>query len=587
MSFENAAEAIGRIVDQRQYASPMPYLHDETVRRRALEIARQQGLLERIEKELDPRAEIPVVRHSLFRDFRRTGNRTRCEQVLRRRVRQIELAGMACWLGMDYTEYLKDLLWAECESSWWILPAHEPRSRPIDLRAAMVACDYARVAVLLKDVLDAEVRERIEREIRTRIGDNFLDPDREFWWKTRTNNWNAVCLGGVGLAAMLVEKEPARLKAILVDVVQHVEYFLGSFTEDGGCDEGAGYWRYGFGWYARLAAGLYDFTGGQVNLMEGERIERICRFPLAVTVAPGQDLTFADAHGGYLSAATAVLINRFHDLPELFGLCRLTADGMLAVESLTDLLLRDGVAHEPAELSADAFLPDLAVVKLRSGDLTLGAKAGHNNENHNHNDVGSFILHRGRTFFLCDPGAPVYSARTFSDKRYESVFCNSFGHSVPAIDGRGQQVGEEFSGTIRIEPPTENGAKSVHIEMAGAYGLENLQRLTRTIELPAGGGEMMLTDVLRFRQAPSSLEEVFMTYQSAERDEDGQGVTIRSASDGEARLRAVDTAGRFEVVELAEESEAESRAGELLRRIVFVPETLTPDMTLRFVVRMS
>ena len=588
------------IVERCMGNSPIPQLTDPAVRQRAAAIAAAQGLLERIERDLDAgRREIPVVSHSLFRRYRRTGNRTDCEALLAWRSRQTELAAIACWLGMDRWDWLQDLLWADCECTWWIYPAHEAHSHPIDLFAAIKARQQATILRLLEGRLDREVAARVKEEIHRRVLSPFLDPARQdFFWKTTTTNWNAVCHAGVALAAMLVEDDPRRLDATIRMVLRDLGHFLDGFTPDGGCTEGPSYWRFGFGWYVALAAGLYDFTGGRINLMTGERVARICRYPLAVTVRPGVELEFADAHGGYQSPETAILVNRFVDVPELFGLCRLTADGSLAVEHLSDLLLYDGRKHPAAELRNDVWLKDLGVVKAYTGELAVGAKAGHNAEHHNHNDVGSLIVYRGGAVFLCDPGAPIYSARTFSEKRYESVYVNSFGHSVPVIEGAGQGHGRQFAGTIAAEGlggvagggasraagEADGPAKRVRIEMAGAYPVPILKRLTRLIELSPGGKEMALTDSYEFCQAPSSVQEAFMTTLPAEASADGRSVVIRSESAGAARLTAR-AEGSFAVRELTEESKAESRTGQLLRRILFTPAKLADRMELGFVVK--
>jgi hypothetical protein len=458
----------------------------------------------------------------------------------------------------------------------------------------MKARQHATILRLLEGRIDREVASRVKDEIRRRVLAPFLDPARQdFFWKTSTTNWNAVCHCGVGLAAMLVEDDPHRLDATIRMILGDLERFLEGFTPDGGCTEGPSYWRFGFGWYVALAAGLYDFTGGRINLMAGERIARICRYPLAVAVRPGVELEFADAHGGFQSPETAILVNRFVDVPELFGLCRLTEDGSLAVEHLTDLLLCDGKKHSPTELRADVWLKDLGVVKAYAGELAVGAKAGHNAEHHNHNDVGSFVVYRGREEVLCDPGAPIYSARTFSEKRYESVFVNSFGHSVPVIEGKGQGTGRQFAGTISAEglagpvqkPPDgpAGAAKRIRIEMAGAYPVPDLRKLSRLIELSRGGKEVAITDSYEFPQAPSSVHEAFVTMLPAEASADGRSVVIRSESAGAARLVAR-AEGAFSVKELTEESQAESRTGQLLRRILFTPAKLAERMELGFVV---
>jgi len=491
---------------------------------------------------------------------------------------------MAVYLGLDHAAYLQDLLWAECETTWWVMPAHERRRGLVDLHASMSAFHYARLAALLGERLDGEVSRRLLGEVRRRVLGPFADPRRHFWWERHTNNWNAVCNGAIGMAALLVETDPKRLSRVLAAVLENLTNFLDGFAADGGCSEGPSYWRFGFGWYVQFAAALYDFTAGRVNLMAGEGIRRICRYPLAVTVAPGQDLSFADAHSGYLPLATAALVNRFQRVPELFSLCRRREDGTPVAATLTDLLAWDGSKRRGRFRRRAAHLPALGVAMLRGGRTTVGAKAGHNGEHHNHNDVGSFLVHRGGTFFLTDLGAPVYSRRTFSERRYESVFCNSLGHGVPVVNGQGQQTGEAFAGTMAVGPAGRNGKATVRIEMAGAYGLPGLERLSREIALPARGGRVELTDTFRFSRPPESLVEVFITVLPAEAAADGKSVTVRSESDGTAELRAPATAGRFRVEELTDQS-AECRGGELIRRIVFAPDRLAETMTLRFAVR--
>jgi hypothetical protein len=295
------------------------------------------------------------------------------------------------------------------------------------------------------------------------------------------------------------------------------------------------------------------------------------------------DLPFADCHSGWQSPTTVSLLTRFQAVPEPFGLCRLTDDGQLVLSSLTDLLLDDGRRAAPPA-PADAFLPALGVAKLRAGPTTVAAKAGHNDEMHNHNDVGSFVVHRGEAFFLTDPGGPVYSARTFSDRRYESVFCNSFGHSVPVIGGRLQPAGEQYAGSIAADGLDGDGDKTVRIDMTGAYDAAALNRLRRTISLAPGGREVRLADEFDCGE-PTAVEEAFMTDLPAEVADGGEAVVIRSEADGSARLTAGGTAGRFAVAELAEESRQESRAGVLLRRISFVPAGLVTRAPLRFALR--
>ena len=384
---------------------------------------------------------------------------------------------------------------------------------------------------------------------------------------------------------MLIETEPARLARLIVDALEHLPNFLAGFAADGGCTEGPSYWRFGFGWYIRLAAALHDYTGGRIDIASGERIGAISRYPLSVTLAPGKELTFADAHGGPQDPVTLMLINRFHDVPELFGLCALRADGTPELTSIEALLLYDGWTASPPAGAGDHWLKDLGVCLVRAGATVVGAKGGHNGEHHNHNDVGSFLVFRDGQTYLTDPGAPVYSARTFSDRRYESPFCNSWGHGVPVIAGHLQGPGRVCAGRLEVEGLGGRAAKTLRIALGGAYDVDSLERLDRVIELAGDGMEVRLADTVAFSGAPGDVEEAFITTHAAEVSEDARAVTIRPDGAPPAVLSAAGSEGRFAVEELAEASRREARGGETLRRITFTPGGPATEQTLRFVLR--
>ena len=91
------------------------------------------------------------------------------------------------------------------------------------------------------------------------------------------------------------------------------------------------------------------------------------------------------------------------------------------------------------------WLPDLQVLVERDSNdgLAIVAKAGHNGENHNHNDVGQLIVARHGRQVLIDAGAAVYDKGTFGPNRFDRWYCGSHGHNVPCINGHRQQAGKE------------------------------------------------------------------------------------------------------------------------------------------------
>jgi len=71
-------------------------------------------------------------------------------------------------------------------------------------------------------------------------------------------------------------------------------------------------------------------------------------------------------------------------------------------------------------------------------------KGGHNGENHNHNDVGSFLLYLNGEPGILDAGNVVYTAKTFSSERYTLWNTRSRNHNVALIAGCEQGAGAEF-----------------------------------------------------------------------------------------------------------------------------------------------
>ena len=568
----------------------LPYLHDaervEQTRRRCAADGTTDFFCRAVTTDAPP----PIVPYRWFEDYFRTGNRRRGEEWLNRQTIQLQTAATAVWLGRDeHLDDLHDAIWSFCETTTWVLPAHYNHSGVIDLRAASTAASLATILDALGSRLDEKVRLRVADEIARRIFDPYLELGDAHFWKRGSNNWNAVCNGGVGIAALLIEKDLDRLVAIFEHILDGLGCFLADFPADGGCSEGPGYWRYGFGWYVQLAAALYDFTGGRINLMAEEKIDAICRYPLAVVVAPGKELEFADAHSGRMPWRLAHQINRFRDAPELFGLVGRvpgsdTSRMALRNTSFLDLCEYDGRPLPDFPTLDDALLPDLGVVRLCDRGVILGIKAGHNGEQHNHNDVGSFLLVKDGTCFLTDPGAPKYNARTFSGRRYEIPHCASIGHSVPLVNGRQQPAGRDRAGTLSVEGLGSDGPKSATVRFAGAYDVPSLAELTRTVTLPGDGSGMTLRDGFVFTETPSAVEEAFITTETAEVDGDGESVRIAADDGATAELRAVETPGRFAVSVIDVDPE-DANEGQIIRRITFTPGSLSKEMVLSFEVR--
>ncbi|HOX06818.1 MAG TPA: heparinase II/III family protein [Planctomycetota bacterium] len=479
----------------------------------------------------------PGLPYSLYRQFQRTGDRGRFEGPYFERRRMLTAAALVHFLrpGAGTLDALQDLLWALCEESTWILPAHERGG--LDLFATETAFALAETLELFRGELAGEVDARVRAEVRRRVTDPFLaGAARRVQPRTADgaedlaalalgtaplgipfmdghNNWTGVCASSTGAALLYCEGDPRRLSRGLNLVLGALGRFLaGAFAADGASDEGVAYWHYGLMNFVAFAELLRGRTGGRCDLLAGPRMRLIARSPLAVRLSEGWFYSHADCppRAGFHPGVMARLAERAGE-PGLLGLL----NGPLAAGYRLPMLLRDLLWWDGRRRAAppvgDALLPAVGIFRLRSGPLVLAGKAGHNAENHNHNDVGSFVLHCRGEDLLCDPGAPPYTREFFGPRRYELfVQAASRGHSVPLVGGAEQQRGREFRGALTAFRP-DGPRKSAEVEFAEAYPVRGLARLGRRLEL-APGGSFRLEDRFAFSGRPLPVEEALVTW---------------------------------------------------------------------------
>ena len=303
-------------------------------------------------------------------------------------------------------------------------------------------------------------------------------------------------------------------------------------------------------------------TAGKVDLLAADKIKLIARYPMAVYLGNGAYASFSDSHeGGSIIPYLAARIADRTGVAELDLLASESPVGNLHT-ALRNLLWAPGKKPEDLPVT-DVFLPESGLIKMTapaSGHtLVLAAKAGHNAEPHNNNDIGSFVLAVDGVVYLCDPGAGLYNRDYFSGKRYESIFANSYGHSVPRIGRELQKTGPDFQGTLE-----KTGEKSALIRFEKAYGLPELTEAARSIAVTETG--VTLKDQFRFNGEGLPVEEALMTWQQVESD----GSTARITTDKGILEIRVDT-GVFAVENLEDICRVNKKSGVLKRITVAKP----------------
>jgi hypothetical protein len=140
----------------------------------------------------------------------------------------------------------------------------------------------------------------------------------------------------------------------------------------------------------------------------------------------------------------------------------------------------------------------------------FAAKGGRNDESHNHNDLGHFILHCDGDTLFADLGAPEYTKKYFGPDRYSILHASSKGHSVPFINGREQAPGSEYYANV-LDCREINGAVWFRLDLTKAYGLNGLKCYHRTFKWDYNKLKLNITDEFSFNQPANSIQEVFIT----------------------------------------------------------------------------
>jgi len=516
----------------------------------------------------------PDLPATLFLEYAREGNRSRYEhEHFARRTALTDLIIAECVEGKG--RFLDDIangVWAICEESFWGVPAHvgaqkagsglpDPTEPVVDLFAAETGESLAWTSYLLGERLDGVspmIRKRIGYEIDRRILTPCLTRD-DFGWMGfaggRVNNWNPWCNSNWLACTLLIEPDESRRIGAVAKIVRSLDHFFDAYDDDGGCDEGPGYW-------SRAGGSLFDCldllrgaTNGAIDVYDQPLVKEIGRYICRVHVAGDYFVNFADASAK--ASPPGELVYRYgkrigDDRLAAFGAYFFARDraegsgfaggggytvGRYLPEIFNAAELRAAQA-KPA-LVRDVWLSGIQVMTARCGEGTadgffIAAKGGHNAESHNHNDVGSFIVYRDGRPILIDVGVETYSRKTFSAQRYEIWTMQSAYHNLPTINGVMQSPGREFAARNVAYEADDNHAQ-LRLDLAGTYPKQTgLKSWVRTVRLNRGK-DIVITEDYALEQPAGEITLSLMTPCKVEVQKEGR-LLLATADANEPRV---------------------------------------------------
>lgn len=484
----------------------------------------------------------PIIRATTYMEFFKSGDRM--SQQVPHYKRRDTLATLLIGEIMEYKgRFLPDIvdgIFAICEETYWGVSAHslplihkEAENIPditnhvIDLFAAETAELLSVTYYMLYDELYdfcPEILDRIQYELYTRIMHPYTTR-KDYWWMGYgigpVNNWNPWIISNILTVFLMVPSTKTEFNNAVKKMLFEIDAYYMSIQSDGGCDEGSSYWRMAGGKLFEFCDLLYLATNGKINFFNDEKIQNIGKYEYRCYIGNGYFVNFADGAPRLSPDFSYILLmygKRIGD-QKLSSLAKellkandkKTSDSLQQIKrAINNIIYKKEINAQPDFVSDEScILENLENAYVRNGNWYYAAKGGTNKENHNHNDVGSFIIYYENQPLLIDPSCGVYTRKTFSSRRYEIWTMQSGWHNLPVINGCEQLSEYDVGGENAKADNFALSGKNVSVSFAAAYPEKaEINRLTR--EISALEDVIEICDSFSFKKDSNTVCEHFI-----------------------------------------------------------------------------
>jgi len=477
-------------------------------------------------------------------EYKRTGSRAGYEHATfpkRSQLWDMVLAEMIENKGR-FTDHIVDGIWSICEESFWGVSAHisiqkagtglpDVQDPIVDLFSAETGCLLAWTDYLMGPKLDKVsklIRPRIYYEANRRIFTPMLTA-RYKWMSggnpdAKLNNWAPWIMSNYTAAALLLEKDEAKRNTAVNIAMKITDQYINGLGDDGGCEEGPGYWFAAGAATFDVLSILHDATGGKMTIFHQPLIKKMAAYIYNTHVAGTYFINIADAHAEMVP--DGMMIYRFgkavnNEQMAAFGSWafhtlqngHLSAGNFYRTRSLYNLFAINDIAKADTHYTEaqDVWYPDLELMASRTHNgLFVAAHGGNNGESHNHNDVGDFMVYADGSPVIIDVGSGAYTARTFSKDRYKLWFNTSAYHNLPTINNQQQGGSEKFKASNIKYTPDKNKT-TLSMDIQGAYPADaGINKWQRQIIINKSG-KVEVTDSYQATAPVKALTQTFMT----------------------------------------------------------------------------
>lgn len=352
---------------------------------------------------------------------------------------------------------------------------------------------------------DAERTALEDALVRLGLQAGLADP--KAWFIVATNNWNAVCNGGLAMGAIAVRhRYPEIAEALIARCISQLPLHGENYRPEGAFVEGSTYWAYGTVYHVLAVESILRATGSTHGLDALPGFRESAAYMTQMVGPSGEFYSYFDSRPERIPLPALLWFGRHFDdsvatrteaeairrairgelAPILWTENRFFALSLLWLnpahldDTFSPPLAWSGDGANPVAFWRDSWKPDA---------VWLGAKGGRATLSHGHIDAGSFVLEAGGVRWAIDPGMEEYH-------RLEAMGVNLWGadrwtlfrlgpeaHSLPRIDG----IAPDCEGSCPRIHWNATPIRSVTFDLTGLYP-KVVTRLHRTIFAGAEGG---------------------------------------------------------------------------------------------------
>ena len=382
----------------------------------------------------------------------RTMEGRRLLHVSRLVLRRVINCGLAYRLDRDERHARRailDLQAAAAFSDW---------NPPHFLDVGEMCCAFALGLDWFHDALTPDERRTLENAlIRLGLEAGLADP--KAWFSTATNNWNAVCNGGLAMGAIAVRhRRPDLAETLIARCISQLPLHGENYAPEGAFIEGPMYWAYGTTFHVMAIESLLRATGSTHGLDTLPGFRESAAYMAHVTGPGGEFYSYFDSRATRIPLPVLFWFGRYYDDSSAtraeIGILRQLLGGPL--ESVLGTEVRH-FALSLLWLKPEHLANQTPVTLSWSGDgpnpiafwrtawtpdaVWVGAKGGRARLSHGHIDAGSFALEAGGVRWAVDPGMEEYhrleakGVDLWGKDRWSLFRLGAEGHSIPGIDG--------------------------------------------------------------------------------------------------------------------------------------------------------